>query len=121
MDLTDVGELLRGFVDCEVSVHTINRNFQHTLGVYPRRGGTPYNPDVGIYKAYDFVPVTLLLRWGRNGAEAEGVAGKLYSALEDAVLTWGIVVPANNAPVWLGADQRGVFEYSIDVNFYVKN
>jgi len=89
------------------------------LGIFPRRGARAYDPDVGHHRFVRVLPVTLLLRWGRNGAEAEKAAGELYEAIERAEVVRGIVAPVNDAPVWLGADERGVFEYTVDVDFYV--
>lgn len=120
MNLTSIAKLLENMADCEITIHTINRNFQKTLGVYPRRGATPYSPEIGDLQGFDLMPVTLILRWGRNGVEAEEMAKKLYISLENASLERGILIHTNNAPIWLGADERGVFEYALDVDFFIK-
>lgn len=119
MELNDIRDFLNKLVDCEITTHTISRNHQRALGIYPRRGATPYDPGVGCHRFVRVLPVTLLLRWGRNGAEAERAARELHNAIERAEVEQGIVAPVNDAPVWVGADERGVFEYTMDVDFYV--
>ncbi|MCL2855988.1 MAG: minor capsid protein [Defluviitaleaceae bacterium] len=122
MDMNSVKQFITSLVDLQgaaVALHTISRNNQHALGIYPRQGQAAYNPNVGGRRAVHVLPITLLLRWGRNGVAAEQMAAMLYNAIERAEVTHGIVSPVSDGPVWLGADERGVFEYTIDVDFYV--
>jgi len=103
-----------------VSLHEINRNREEALGLYPRRGSRVRREVVGICgnRAYEVLAVTLLLRWGRDGEAAEIQAYEIYKALAGLKFDGGFVRAVFDAPVWLGADGRGVFEWVLDFDFY---
>ena len=96
-------------------LHTIARNEECALGVYIRKGNRQKQELLGgeDNRAYGTLPVTVLLRWGKDGAAAEAKAAEVYSRLTELDLSFALF----EGPVWLGADGRGVFEYTVDVDF----
>jgi len=109
-----------GLDDGVLSFHEISRNCEEALGLYPRRGMRARRKLVGgiCNRAYELYCVTLLLRWGRDGLRAEAKAKEIYDVLANCKFDGGFVSAVYAAPVWLGADGRGVFEYALDFDFY---
>lgn len=54
---------------------------------------------------------------GNNANAAANLAYKIYNALGSAY-TEGFISQIYDTPVWLGMDNRGVHEYSIDLDIY---
>ncbi|MDR2167540.1 MAG: minor capsid protein [Clostridiales bacterium] len=124
MNLTAVKAIVSEFSGIDIQLHSISRNREETLGIYPRRGNRAKREIIGAdsNRAYEICSVTLLLRLGRDGVQAEDKAAQLYKALSRATFEFdgrkGFVMAAYDAPVWLGMDSRGVFEYAVDLDFY---
>ena len=118
-----VREVVLGVLEVDasvVSVHRISRNLEEALGIYPRRGNRARVGAVGGegLRGFGSFAATMLLRWGRDGVRAEEKAFEIYQKLSELKFDGGFVVAVNDAPVWLGADSRGVFEYVFDFDFY---
>ena len=117
-NLTEVKAKLIEILDVPADViwlHTIARNEERALGVYVRKGSRQKQELLGgeDNRAYGILPVTILLRWGKDGVAAEAKADEIYSKLAELDLSFALF----EGPVWLGADGRGVFEYTVDVDF----
>ena len=127
MDLAAVLGVLRGGLDCEgadMTAHVINRNRQRAFGLFMRGRGVAKSGAVGGAEArgHEVLRLVLLLRWGRDGSLAEGKAAAVYNGI--ACLGFehegrrGFFMAVNEGPVWVGADERGVFEYALDFDVY---
>ncbi|MCL2752586.1 MAG: hypothetical protein FWE44_00375 [Defluviitaleaceae bacterium] len=123
--------------DVDVSIHTISRNREYAVGLFLRRGGAVRREAIGGAHnlSHGVLQVSLLLRLGRDAGLAEGWANDIYGVIA-SMGAGGRMPPLQvfagageqtsvqcvrmvyDAPVWLGADARGVFEYVIDVDFY---
>jgi hypothetical protein len=117
-NLTDVKERLVEVLDVPadmISLHTVARNNEFALGIYNRRGNRQKQEMLGGEgnRAHGALPVTILLRWGRDGVAAEAKAEEVYACL----IEMGGIFIVSDGPVWLGADARGVFEYAVDIDF----
>jgi hypothetical protein len=131
MNLMAVKQVILEILDIDpglVSLHSVSRNRDEALGIYPRRGTRPRQEIIGCgNRAYEISAITLLLRWGRDGVAAEEKAAEIYSLLTGQAGGQkhfeyngrkGFIMAVFDAPVWLGMDSRGVFEYAIDIDFY---
>jgi len=126
MGLKDVLGVCLGVLDVPegaVSLHSVARNRDEALGVYLRRGGRSRVEVLGVQdnRAFEVLCVSFLLRWGRDGVRAEEKAREIYDALVGLSFDGGFVKAVYDAPVWLGADGRGVFECVLDFDFYWQN
>lgn len=96
------------------------------LCLYLRTNAGSNNIAIGGIEAtgYRQEPLKLLIRWGKNGAEAEDKAREIYDILQTHVFEidgLGCYIQAlHNIPVPMGADDKGVYEYVIDFEFYYK-
>jgi len=123
-----IGEILMHLRDvlphegAEMTAHEISRNRERAIGVFPREGRAARETAIGGIdnRSYDTVRVTLLLRWGRKGSVAEAKAAEIYVAVAERDENFGFVRAVNDAPVWLGMDERGICEYVIDFDVYMK-
>ena len=110
----------------EITAHTINRNRERAIGVFLREGRAAKVGTVGGIEnaSYEVVRVTLLVRWGRDGGVAEKKSVEIYCAVAERRLEHdsrkGFMVAVNDAPVWLGLDERGIFETVIDFDLYAE-
>jgi len=97
-----------------ITAHTISRNQEFAAGLYLRRGARPLQQAVGGDKnlPHKILPTSLLLRLGSDANKAESEANRIYAEF------FSIAKPIHDAPIWLGADARGVFEYVIEADFY---
>ena len=116
---------LRGILShegVEMTAHMIGRNRERAIGVFPREGRAARETAIGGIenRSFEVTRVTLLLRWGRDGCAAEAKAAEIYAALAERDEDFGFVRAVNAAPVWLGMDERGIYEYVIDFDVYVK-
>ncbi|MCL2353221.1 MAG: minor capsid protein [Defluviitaleaceae bacterium] len=108
-----------------ISLHTILNNLSKTAALYIRQGrGRATHPMAGAGMAgYDMLPATILLRCGTDADEAEEAANSTYKALcrfnfESTKGYRGFVMATSQGAVPLGKDQRGVFEYTIDLDVF---
>ena len=118
-------EYLRGVLSldgAEITAHAIGRNRERAVGVFPREGRAARQTAIGGIgnRSFDTVRVTLLLRWGRDGGVAEAKAAEIYGIIAERDEDFGFVRAISDAPVWLGMDERGVYEYVIDFDVYVQ-
>ena len=105
----------------EITGYKIERNRERTVAIFPREGRAARETAVGGIgnRSFYMLRVTLLIRWGRDGAAAEAKAAQIYAAVAEHDANFGFVRAVNDAPVWVGMDERGVYEYVVDVDFYV--
>lgn len=67
-------------------------------------------------------PVTILLRYGRNASEAEHKATEIFNFFDEKTFFINekrvFTISPNNSPIDLGTDDRGIYEYSFEFDFY---
>lgn len=71
---------------------------------------------------YELKPVTILLRWGRNASAAEQKAREIFDFFDEKTFTLNnkrvFLISPYNGPIDLGTDDKGVYEYSFEFDFY---
>lgn len=67
-------------------------------------------------------PVTILLRYGKNATEAEKKASEIYDFFDEETFCIDskrvFVISPYDSPIDLGTDDKGIYEYSFEFDFY---
>lgn len=111
--------------DCWVGAFKMDMTRDKAVCVYRRK--VPYRKAVGgaMATGHEVYALSLLVRWGTNGNEADKAAKKIYDSVEECEFMdleeYGYASMMFDMPVGLGTDERGVYEFSIDFNLYLNN
>lgn len=102
----------------------INRNLEKAICFYPSKREYSYQGVLGgkTNKTTIIKPVTILLRYTKNQLQAEEMAKKLFDFYNERSFFIDnkrifVMMPYND-PIYYGTDEFGVFEYSIELDFY---
>ena len=125
--LADVRDYLKPFnLFSGYYVGRIDANKKNVLGVYDLRNRARHKT-VGLNtKKYDIKGVSLLIHGDTNKTNTEKLAIKLYEALESAEngeiagRKINIIDLQQDAPIDVDADSSKVYEYVIEVLFFVE-
>ena len=127
LTLADVRDYLKSFnLFKGYYVGRIDANKKDILGVYDLRYRARHKT-IGVNtQKYDIKGVSLLIHGDTNKTNTEKLAIKLYEALENdknAVIAGrkvNIIALQQDAPIDVDADTNKVYEYVIEVLFYVE-
>lgn len=125
--LADVRDYLKSFnLFSGYYVGRIDANKKNVLGVYDLRNRARHET-VGLNtKKYDIKGVSLLIHGDTNKTNTEKLAIKLYEALESAEngeiadRKINIIDLQQDAPIDVDADSSKIYEYVIEVLFFVE-
>ena len=127
LTLADVRDYLKSFnLFKGYDVGMIDANKKDILGVYDLRNRERHKPIGANTQKYEVKGVSLLIHGGTNKTDTEKLAIKLYEALENAnnaVIAGrkvNIIDLQQDAPIDVDADTNNVYEYVIEVLFYVE-
>lgn len=130
MTLAEIRDWLKTFDVAEnYYIGRLENKKEKSLGVYDRaRSGAPVMALGGIQNSsYDIKAVSLLLHWNKNARETEGAAQALWDSLFGTAhvdVPSGahiqFIQPAVPAPVAVGTDDGGIYEYVIEINIYFR-
>ena len=107
-----------------ISIGKIDNNLDKAVCFYNSKHPTAKAGTVGgkKNKSYDFKSITILLRWTTNAAEAEQKAEEIYNFFDEKTFTYDkkrvFVISRYEHPIDLGTDERGIYEYSFEFDFY---
>ena len=107
-------------------VGRIDANKKNVIGVYDLRNRARHKTIGENTQRYDIKGVSLLIHGDTNKTNTEQLAIKLYEALENAenaVIAGrkvSIIDLQQDAPIDVDADSSKVYEYVIEVLFYVE-
>ena len=125
--LADVRDYLKSFnLFSGYYVGRIDANKKNVLGVYDLRNRARHKTIGENTQRYDIKGVSLLIHGDTNKTNTEQLAIKLYEALENAenaVIAGrkvNIIDLQQDAPIDVDADGNKVYEYVIEVLFYVE-
>ena len=125
--LSDVRDYLKSFnLFSGYYVGRIDANKKDILGVYDLRNRARHKTIGANTQNYEVKGVSLLIHGGTNKTDTEKLAIKLYEALENAnnaVIAGrkvNIIDLQQDAPIDVDADTNNVYEYVIEVLFYVE-
>ena len=127
LTLADVTDYLKSFnLFNGYYVGRIDGNKKNILGVYDLRNRARHKTIGENTQRYDIKGVSLLIHGDTNKTNTEQLAIKLYEALENdknAVIAGrkvNIIDLQQDAPIDVDADTNKVYEYVIEVLFYVE-
>ena len=127
LTLADVRDYLKSFnLFKGYYVGRIDANKKNVLGVYDLRNRARHKTIGTNTNKYEVKGVSLLIHGGTNKTDTEKLAIKLYDALENAnnaVIAGrkvNIIDLQQDAPIDVDADTNNVYEYVIEVLFYVE-
>ena len=127
LTLADVRDYLKSFnLFKGYYVGRIDANKKDILGVYDLRKRARHKTIGANTQKYEVKGVSLLIHGGTNKTDTEKLAIKLYEALENAnnaVIAGrkvNIIDLQQDAPIDVDADTNNVYEYVIEVLFYVE-
>ena len=125
--LADVRDYLKSFnLFSGYYVGRIDANKKNVLGVYDLRNRARHKTIGKDTQKYDIKGVSLLIHGDTNKTNTEKLAIKLYEALEKAENAEiagrkiNIIALQQDAPIDVDADTNKVYEYVIEVLFYVE-
>ena len=127
LTLADVRDYLKSFnLFSGYYVGRIDANKKNVIGVYDLRNRARHKTIGENTQKYDVKGVSLLIHGDTNKTNTEQLAIKLYEALENAknaVIAGrkvNIIALQQDAPIDVDADTNKVYEYVIEVLFYVE-
>lgn len=127
MTLEEVKDWLKTVIESpRWYVGKINGNDKQCIGVYPTQGPVRPVPIGGLSnRTYDTRAVSILIHWGNDAVQAEAKAQELYNALygQTAVIAGCQVAMFDmrtDAPLSVGTDEKGIYEYVINFVIYYK-
>ena len=127
LTLADVRDYLKSFdLFSGYYVGRIDANKKNVIGVYDLRNRARHKTIGANTQNYEVKGVSLLIHGGTNKTDTEKLAIKLYEALENAnnaVIAGrkvNIIDLQQDAPIDVDADTNNVYEYVIEVLFYVE-
>ena len=127
LTLADVRDYLKSFnLFSGYYVGRIDANKKDILGVYDLRNRARHKTIGTNTQKYEVKGVSLLIHGDTNKTNTEQLAIKLYEALENAenaVIAGrkvNIIDLQQDAPIDVDADSSKVYEYVIEVLFYVE-
>lgn len=125
--LADVRDYLKSFnLFSGYYVGRIDANKKNVLGVYDLRNRARHKTIGTNTNKYEVKGVSLLIHGDTNKTNTEKLAIKLYEALESAEngeiagRKINIIALQQDAPIDVDADSSKVYEYVIEVLFYVE-
>ena len=127
LTLADVRDYLKSFnLFSGYYVGRIDANKKNVLGVYDLRNRARHKTIGTNTNKYEVKGVSLLIHGDTNKTNTEKLAIKLYEALESAEngeiagRKINIIDLQQDAPIDVDADSSKVYEYVIEVLFYVE-
>ncbi len=128
LTLKDVRQYVSGLgiaEDAHVYIGKLDNKKPKSIGIYNRKADGPAQVALGGLSctSYGVKRISLLVHWNKDVSESEETAQKLYQRiLQEADLMLGdteirFLVLQVPAPIDVGTDDTGVYEYVIWVDF----
>ena len=109
-----------------ISIGKIDNNLEKAICFYNSKRQLAYSPVIGgkNNKSTYIKPITILLRYTKNQDSAEKQAQSIYEFFEERTFFIGekriFVMMNTEEPINLGTDEKGVYEYSIEMDLYIE-
>ena len=103
------------------TIGKLDTSKQQTICIYSGLFAGANRPAVGNASGYGEKTIRILVRWGQNFAVAEAKAQEVYDTLSNVIILDGAttcIMRNHHEPVSLGTDDKGVYEFSIDITLY---
>ena len=112
-----------GWTD-SISVGRIDNDTDRAVCFYNSKFTAPKLSAMGgkEFKGYKQMPVTVLLRWTDSPVKAAEKAQELYGFFDEKTFVIDnkrvFVISRYDYPIDLGSDDKGICEYSLELDFY---
>ena len=109
-----------------ISIGKIDNNQEKAVCFYNSNRNLAYSPVIGgkENKSTYIKPITILLRYTKNQDSAETKAQEIYEFFEERTFFVNskriFTMMSTDDPVNLGTDEKGVYEYSIEIDLYIE-
>lgn len=109
-----------------ISIGKIDNNQEKALCFYNSKRNLAYSPVIGgkNNKSTYIKPITILLRYAKNQDSAESKIQEIYEFFEERTFLINqkriFVMMNTDEPINLGTDDKGVYEYSIEMDLYIE-
>lgn len=97
---------------------------EKSIGTYPLKA-TSTKPSIGSNdRSYGVKSVSFLVHWNKSLIETEKASNELYLKLKNtkSVIinkhTIKFIIMNQEEPVWVGTDEKGIYEYVIECQIY---
>ena len=109
-----------------ISIGKIDNNQEKAICFYNSRRQLAYSPVIGgkSNKSTYIKPITVLLRYTKNQDSAENKIESRYEFFEERTFFIGekriFVIMNTDGPINLGTDDKGIYEYSVEMDLYIE-
>ena len=109
-----------------ISIGKIDNNQEKAVCFYNSRRQLMYSPVIGgnAHKSTYIKPITILLKYTKNQDTAENKAQEIYEFFEERTFYINekriFTMMNTDEPISLGTDEKGVYEYSIELDLYIE-
>ena len=109
-----------------ISIGKIDNNQEKAICFYNSKRQLAYSPVIGgkSNKSTYIKPITVLLRYTKNQDSAENKIESIYEFFEERTFFIGekriFVIMNTDGPINLGTDDKGIYEYSIEMDLYIE-
>lgn len=109
-----------------ISIGKIDNNQEKAICFYNSRRQLAYSPVIGgkSNKSTYIKPITVLLKYTKNQDSAENKIESIYEFFEERTFFIGekriFVIMNTDGPINLGTDDKGIYEYSIEMDLYIE-
>lgn len=125
--LADVRDFLKTFNMFEgYGIGRIEESKSNILGVYSLRDNGDRHVCIGRHEKFEVVPISLLIHGNTNKDSTEKLANNLYEKLENCAGATinnrkvNIIRLHQDKPVDVDVSESKIYEYVIEVSFYVE-
>lgn len=107
-----------------ISIGKIDNNQEKAICFYPSKRNIAKINTLGgkKNKGYNLEPITILLRYTKNQVSANTKAQEIYDFFNERSFLIEnkriFVIMRSEKPIWLGTDDKNVYEYSFELDFY---
>ena len=109
-----------------ISIGKIDNNQEKALCFYNSKRNLAYSPVIGgkNNKSTYIKPITILLRYTKYQDSAENKIQEIYEFFEGRTFLINqkriFIMMNTDEPIDLGTDEKGVYEYSIEMDLYIE-
>lgn len=110
----------------KISIGAIDNNAEKAICFYTSNTARPAAHMWGgrALQSYRHKPVTILIRWGKGKQAAEDKAQAVFDFFEETQFALmgkhAFCLSVYDGPIDLGTDENGIYEYSLELDFYMK-
>lgn len=108
-----------------ISIGKVDNNQEKSICFYNSKRQLAYTPTIGKKTKSTYIkPITILLRYTKNQDSAENQALSIYEFFEKRTFFIDekriFTMMNTEEPISLGTDDRGIYEYSIEIDLYIE-